>query len=353
MMNGKIEEITRTTRRLSRYAGILAVMSTMILLAGAQEAVAGPNPGPGDDPAVKEAVEEFDQAQSDATAAAPSNRTSKGLEDKLDEAIRNQEEVDDDPAATDQQKDDASAATDKARDDADFHNGRVKDPDAAEDYREKLERRREARKELIKQKRRWMAARSAPRTAARALRLINSRLELANERPPSSQQIGRAATDAEAVALLDTRDGALPLTPTTAPEHAPGPSPSLADFQEIRDALTLSQQQPYVFVPDVDPHDSGSRSRDDAARLLNGLMLQREYDRDRPRNGERVRPRHDERELAGYREPTPTQLRDPEPVRHGGYPRSDEGGLGGRMREYELRQPAAHGLDRELEYRHR
>jgi hypothetical protein len=257
-------------------------------------------PGAGDDPVTKTAVEEFDQAQSDAAGAVPSNRTSKGLEDKLDEATQKKDEVDANPNSTAKQKEAAQAVRDKAEEDADDFNEGTMDPDVAENYREKLEKRREARAKLEEEKRRWLRARHIPRKAARALRLINSRLELANEPPPSTEELGLVPSEGQ----------------------APHSDPSIADLRSVREDLTRSSERPSVYVPyDSNPDASGEGARRDSARLLNSLVVQRAQEKKPAHRGDRERPIHERSEPSAQADRAPRQRTLRVPVEELGYER--------------------------------
>ena len=70
-----------------RYVGVMAGVLTFLLTTGPQEAFAKA------DPNVAEAAKEFDSAQKDAASKVPTNKTSKGFEDKLDAAAKKQDDA--------------------------------------------------------------------------------------------------------------------------------------------------------------------------------------------------------------------------------------------------------------------
>jgi len=271
------EEVRWKRIRHAGHAGIVACALAFLLVAAAPGALARPEPGADDDAATKTAIQEFDTAQSDAAAAAPGNRTSKALEDKLDAATRKQEETDANPNATARQKANAKAAREKAESDADLFNAGTVDPKGAQVYREKLKKRREARAKLNEEKRRWQQAKNAPRTAARALRLINSRLEMANVPPPSPRQIGLLPNDeADSVAVR---------------------SPSISDLQGVRDDLIQSNPGPSVHVPHASIRDNASAlARGENARLLDWLSVERSRNDERALRDDRGHRTNVERE---------------------------------------------------------
>ena len=290
MTSGRSEQAGWMIIRSIRYVGVIAGVLTFLLITGSQEVFAQPRPNVDDDEHVKEAVEEFDEAQNQAAGAVPKNKTSKALEDKLDKAARKKDDVDDDPKSTKKQKKAAKDAKDKAKKSADDFNAGTKDPDVAETYREKLEKRREARKKLKKQKRRWIKAKFAPRGAARALRLIDPRLELADEPPTWIDYSGLVPSDQDhnAVALLEGGE-------ERALAAGGAGSPTLGAVRSIRADLA-GERQAAVYVP----YDTGQEGFDAAPgraadSMLSGLVAQRAHrqrqaahradDRDRYREG--------------------------------------------------------------------
>ena len=84
MTSGRSEQAGWMTIRCTRNVAVIAGVLTFLLITSSQEVFAQPRPNVDDDEHVKEAVEEFDEAQNDAAGAVPKNKSSKALEDKLD-----------------------------------------------------------------------------------------------------------------------------------------------------------------------------------------------------------------------------------------------------------------------------
>ena len=174
--------------RGTRNAGVIAGALTFLLLAGPQAVFAEIYPD------VQEAVDNFDTAQQAAEDNVPANRTSKGLEDKLDEAARKQDDVNSNPKASDRQKERAQKAVDKAEETANAFNKGAMNKDAAKAYRASLEERREARKKLKELERKHLKATKAPKTSGQQLKVIRGSLKKADAAPPSGEMSRSIAT---------------------------------------------------------------------------------------------------------------------------------------------------------------